>query len=61
MRAFVIGDIVVQKKHERILLIVTGYIHDDKRLFVYDPSEQLFDGAEFEISFGEVVEQYRKL
>jgi len=62
MRTFEIGDIVIQNGHNETPLVVTGFISDSQlRLFVRDPSSRLSKGNEFEIWFGEVTEQYRKI
>ena len=64
MRTFEIGDIVIQNGHDETPLVVTGFISDKQRLFVRDPScnpFRLSKGNEFEIWFGEVTEQYRKI
>ena len=61
MREFEIGDIVEQNGHNEALLVVTGYIHDDERLFVTDPTDRLNHGKEFEMWFGEVTEHWRKV
>ena len=60
MREFKIGDIVEQNGHIESLLIVTGVIHDEERLFVQDPSDRLNRGLEFEIWFGEITRHWRE-
>ena len=54
-----IGDIVEQ--NGKVLLLVVGYIHDQERLFVVDPTGVLNHGNEFELWFGEVTRQWREL
>ena len=58
---FELGDIVRQCGHEDCLFVVTGVIHDDERLFVVDESGRYGDGDEFELTFAEVSDQYRRL
>lgn len=61
VREFKLGDIVEQNGHNEALLVVTGYIHDDQRLFVVDPTARLNRGQEFEMWFGEVTRHWREL
>jgi hypothetical protein len=61
VKEFEIGDIVEQNGHSESPLAVTGYIHDQERLFVRDPSERLSKGDEFEIWTGEVTRHWREL
>jgi hypothetical protein len=54
-KEFKIDDIVSMKANG-LLIQVTGVIHDDERLFVTG-----HDAKEFEVSFDDVDEQFRKV
>jgi len=56
-----IGDIVNQNGHDEFPLVVTGYITDQQRLFVRDPSGALSKGDEFEMHFCEVTDHWRRV
>ena len=61
MKEFLLGDIVEQNGHVDSLLVVTGYIHDEERVFVTDPTGKLNKGCEFELCFDEITRQWREV
>ena len=58
-RTYVIEDRIEQNGCGARLLSVSGFIHDEKRLFVRDDSGNINNGADFEIPFSEVTRQWR--
>ena len=56
-KCFEIGDVVMCHE-DGYLLMVTGVIHDEVRLFVTDTRGELAEGREYEVHFSEVTAQW---
>lgn len=54
-------DDVVMLAYTEGLFIVSGVIHDDKKVFVQDPAGRYYGGKEFWVPFKDVIDHWRKL